>query len=69
MCTARVGGAVENKVNVVHSEMRFVDYLRLIKNETTFQDFRAKAQKAEELEQGSLKDTCCPLETWLFPPK
>ncbi|CAJ1410596.1 unnamed protein product [Effrenium voratum] len=34
-------------VNVVHSEMRFVDYLRLIKNETTFQDFRAKVDASD----------------------
>ena len=32
------------QVNIIHYEMRFRDYLRLIKNETSLEDFRNKAR-------------------------
>ena len=31
------------EVNIIHYNMRFRDYLRLIKNETSLEDFRKKA--------------------------
>jgi hypothetical protein len=33
-----------SEVNIIHYEMRFRDYLRLIKNETSLEDFRNKAR-------------------------
>lgn len=38
-----MGCPLKTQVNIVHHEMRFIDYLRLIKNETTLADFRGKA--------------------------
>lgn len=35
-------------VNIIHYEMRFRDYLRLIKNETSLEDFRNKVHAAAE---------------------
>ena len=31
--------------------------------------FHTLAGASLEVAQGSLKDTCCPFETWCFPPK
>ncbi len=38
------GKKTHPKVNIIHYEMRFKDYLRLIKNETSLEDFRSKAR-------------------------
>lgn len=52
------------KVNIIHYEMRFKDYLRLIKNETSLEDFRNKARTVPE--QGVALCFCCFLrETFI----